>query len=185
MERNEVLDWLRKHPEAVHETPEEVLSRCEAEVHHHVLAEAWLHAREVARERERYWRGDGGGAHASEAFVAREVCRELAAELRRLEPIPEENRASEYVDSDVLSVLEDDARRLMLRYVLDLARREEHATWLEVVHFTREKGLALGRHRTFSRQLDFERTHGYAETAARVMHLLAEDYERLAHPRAS
>ena len=31
MERNEVLDWLRRHPDTVHDTPEEVLARCEEE----------------------------------------------------------------------------------------------------------------------------------------------------------
>ena len=164
MERNEVLDWLRNHPEEVHETPEEVLSRCEREVHRHVLEEAWAHARDVARERERYWIEDGGGAHASEAFVAREVCRELAAELRHMEPVPQPGRARDYVRADVLAPLEAEARTLLLRYVLDLAQREEHRTWLEIVHFTREKGVDLAHERSFSQQLDFERTHGYAET---------------------
>ena len=72
----------------------------------------------------------------------------------------------------------------MLRYVFDLARQEEHDTWLQVMDFTREKGQALARQRTFSKQLDFEQTHGYAETAARVMHILAEDFDKLAHRRA-
>ena len=159
-----------------------MLESCEREVHERVMEEAWTQARNVARERERYWAEDGGGAHASEAFVAREVCRELAAELRHLEPIPQPGHARDYVRADVLAPLEAEARTLMLRYVLDLAQREEHDAWLEIVHFTREKGVDLAHQRGFSHQLDFERTHGYAETAARVMHILAEEYARRAQP---
>lgn len=183
MKRTEVIDWFRNHPGEIHAPPEEIVARCEQEVHRHVLEEAWLRAREVAQAREDYWRSDGGGAHASEAFVAREVCRELATELKRIEPVPEAGHASEYVDAHSLEALEVEARTLMLRYVLDLARREEHATWLEVLHFTRKKGVALARNRTFSQQLDFEQTHAYAETATRVMHILVEDYERFARPQ--
>lgn len=181
MERNEVLDWLHDHPQEVKDAPEDVVKRCEDAVHEHVSEEAWLHACELARERERYWLDDGGGAHASEAFVAREVCRELATELRGMEPVPRSGQAGAYVDAGALAPLGKAGRTLMLRYVFDLARREEHETWLHVMDFTREKGVALARQRTFSKQLDFDRTHGYAVTAARVMHILADDFEERAH----
>jgi hypothetical protein len=184
MERNEVLDWLHDHPQEVANAPEDVIKRCEDAVHEHVSEETWLLACEVARERERYWRDDGGGAHASEAFVAREVCRKLATELRGMEPVPQSGQAGAYVDADALAPLGKAGRTLMLRYVFDLARREEHDTWLHVLDFTRAKGLALARQRRFSKQLDFDRTHGYAETAARVMHILAEDFEDLASRHA-
>ncbi len=184
MERNQVLEWLYDHPREVKESPEDLVTRCEEAVHEHVLAETWRHACELARQRERSWLEDGGGAHASEAFVAREICGKLAMELRRLEPIPQARDLGSYVDARTLAPLGAGGRSLMLRYVLDLARREEHQAWLRVVDFTREKGKALARQRTFSKQLDFERTHGYAETAARVMHLLADDFEKHAHPQA-
>jgi hypothetical protein len=184
MERNEVLDWLHDHPQEVKDAPEDVIQRCEDAVHERVSEETWLHACEVARERERYWRDDGGGAHASEAFVAREVCRELAAELRAMEPMPQSGQAPAYVDAASLAPLGRAARTLMLRYAFDLARREEHEIWLHVMDFTREKGLALAQQRGFSKQLDFDRTHGYAETAARVMHILADDFEDRAHRHA-
>ncbi len=184
MNRNEVLDWLHDHPHQVHDTPEDLLDRCEEAVHEQVAEEAWLHARQLATERERYWLEDGGGAHASEAFVAREVCRELAEDLRRREPRPQEGHADAYVGAAALAPLESEGRTLVLRYVFDLARQEEHDTWLQVMDFTREKGQALARQRTFSKQLDFEQTHGYAETAARVMHILAADFEQRACRRA-
>jgi hypothetical protein len=184
MERNEVLEWLHDHPQEVKESPEDVVTRCEEAVHEHVLAETWHHACELARQRERYWLEDGGGAHASEAFVAREICGKLATELRRLEPVPEARDVGSYVDARALAQLGAGGRSLMLRYVLDLARREEHQTWCQVMDFTREKGQELARRRTFSKELDFDRTHGYAETAARVMHILAEDFARHAPPHA-
>lgn len=180
MERDEVLDWLTSHPQEVHEAPEDIVCRCEESVHEHATEEAWRKAREVARERERYWRDDGGGAHASEAFVAREVCSELASELRRLEPVPGVRDAGAYVRDSALRPLGAAGRSLMLRYALDLAREEEHTVWLQVMDFTRKRGLDLARQPGFSHQLDFEKTHGYAETAARVMHILAEDFERQA-----
>jgi len=184
MERIEVLEWLTSHPQEVHDSAEDILSRCEKSVHDHVTEETWQRARDVARQRERYWRDDGGGAHASEAFVAREVCSELASELRRLEQIPEVRDVGAYVEPSSLTPLGAAGRSLLLRYVIELARREEHETWLEVMDFTRRRGLDLAHQRTFSTRLDFERTHGYAETAARVMHILADDYERHAHPNA-
>ena len=184
MERKEVLEWLTSHPQEVPESPEAILSRCEESVHDHVTEETWLKACQVARERERYWLDDGGGAHASEAFVAREVCSELAGELRRLEPVPEMTELGGWFDAATLASLGAAGRSLLLRYVLELARREEHEAWLEVMDFTRRRGLDLAHQREFSKQLDFERTHGYAETAARVMHILARDFERHAHPQA-
>ena len=184
MEREEVLDWLYRHPQEVHDSPEAVLERCEESIHARVTAEAWRRARDVARERERYWRDDGGGAHASEAFVAREVCSELAGEMRRLEPVPDAGTVGESVRDATLEPLGAAGRSLLLRYALDLARREEHETWLEVMDYTRRRGLDLAHEQTFSKQLDFERTHGYAETAARVMQILAEDFARQARPAA-
>ena len=90
----------------VPDSPEGVLSRCEEAVHDQVTGETWLRACQLARERERYWLDDGGGCQASEAFVAREVCRELTAELRRLEPAPTEHDVGTYLDTTALAPLE-------------------------------------------------------------------------------
>jgi hypothetical protein len=182
MERRHVLDWLRHHPDGVHGAPEEVLTRCDEEVHEHASEDAWLAAKAIAADRERYWH-DAWGAPASEAFVAREVCRELAGALRRSEPTPAEGQAAHFVDDDVLGALEPEARALLLRYVHDLARVEEHHAWRQVVQFTRAFGTALVRGGGFSQATDFEHARLYAATAERVMHRLVEEYERHAHPR--
>ena len=177
MERSEVLDWLTRHTEQVHDTPERVLSRCEIEVKEHAQEDAWLHARDIAEEHNHYWR-DASGAHASEAFVAQEVCRELADEFKRSEPVPVEGHEGAYVGEGVLSVLDPEARTVLLGYVHDLARGEEHQAWLEVVHFTRERGRTLARDEGLSSDVSFEGTHSYSETAARVMDILADDFQR-------
>ena len=112
------------------------------------------------------------------------MCQELAAELKRNEPVPEEGHGGDYVDEDVLMALEPEARAIVLEYVHDLARGEEHRAWLDVLRFTRERGRALARDDSFSSDLTFEGTHSYAETAARVMDVLAHDFEHQAHSRS-
>jgi hypothetical protein len=183
MERTQILNWLREHPEKIHDSAELLLARCEAEVHGHAREDAWLRAKQIAEERERHWHA-AWGARASQVFVAREVCRRLAADLKRREPVPEAGHEPAFVDSDVLEMLEPDARAMLLSYVLELARAEVHRIWVEVMRFTKQRGLSLARTERFSSELDFDRTAPYAETAERVMHILAEEYERHAHPRA-
>jgi hypothetical protein len=182
MERNEVLDWLVHHTQHVHDIPERVLSRCEVEVKEHAHEDAWLHARDIAEEHNQYWR-DSWGAHASEEFVAREVCKDLADEFKRSEPTPLEGHEGAYVDDDVLSVLDPKARTVMLDYVHDLARGEEHNAWIEVMRFTRERGRTLAREEGLSTDVSFSGSHSYSETAARVMDILANDFQRRAHPK--
>jgi len=176
MERTEILDWLIQHPEYVHDIPERVLTRCETEVKEHAQEDAWLHARDVAEERNHYWR-DSWGAHASEVFVAREVCSDLADEFKHSEPTPVEGHSEIYVEEDVLSVLDPEARSVIFDYVYELACGEEHQAWMEVVRFTRERGRNLAREEGLSSDVSFDGTHCYSETAARVMNILASDFQ--------
>jgi hypothetical protein len=179
MERSEVLDWLVRHTEYVHDVPEQVLSRCEAEVRKHAQEDAWLHARDIAEEHNQDWR-HGWGAYASEAYVAREVCRDLADEFKHHEPIPAEGQESHFVDEDVLGVLDPEARSVILDYVHDLAQGEEHQAWKEVVRFTRKRGRTLAREEHLSFGVKFDETHEYSEIAVRVMELLAHDFKHRA-----
>ena len=181
MERSEVLDWLIRHTEHIHDIPERVLSRCETEVRQHAEEDAWLHARDIAEEHNQHWRHTWG-AHASETFVAREVCRGLAAELKHNEPVPVEGDESAFVDEDVLGVLDSEARSVILDYVHDLAPAEEHQAWKEIMRFTRKRGRTLAREEHLSSDLSFEGTHAYAQTAARVMGILAREFQL--HARA-
>ena len=181
MKRSEVLDWLIQHTEHIHDIPEQVLSRCETEVRKHAQEDAWLHARDIAEEHNQHWR-HSWGAHASETFVAREICRGLADEFKRNEPIPAEGHESAFVDEDVLGVLDPEARTIILEYVHDLARGEEHRAWKEIMRFTRKRGRTLAREEHLSSDRSFEGTHAYSETAARVMGILARDFQH--HARA-
>jgi hypothetical protein len=179
MERSEVLDWLIRHTEHIHDIPERVLSRCEAEVRQHAQEDAWLHARDIAEEHHQDWRRFWG-AYASEAYVARDVCSGLADELKRNEPIPADGHESDFVDEDVLGVLDPEARSVILDYVHDLARGEEHRAWQEIVRFTRKRGRTLARDEHLSSDRSFDEVHAYSETAARVMGILARDFQRRA-----
>jgi hypothetical protein len=181
MKRSEVLDWLIQHTEHIHDIPEQVLSRCETEVRKHAQEDAWLHARDIAEEHNQHWR-HSWGAHASETFVAREICRGLADEFKRNEPIPAEGHESAFVDEDVLGVLDPEARTIILEYVHDLARGEEHRAWKEIMRFTRKRGRTLSREEHLSSDRSFEGTHAYSETAARIMGILARDFQH--HARA-
>lgn len=176
MERNEVLDWLVRHTEHIHDIPERMLSRCEMEVKEHAQEDAWLHARDIAEEHNQHWR-NSWGAHASEAFVAREVCKDLADEFKHSEPIPVDGHEGAYVDQDVLEVLDPEARTVVLDYVHDLARGEEHEAWAEVMRFTRERGRSLAREESLSSDVSYDETRSYSKVAARVMDVLAVDFQ--------
>ncbi|MBW2577371.1 MAG: hypothetical protein JRE38_04800 [Deltaproteobacteria bacterium] len=181
MERSEVLDWLTRHTEHIHDLPEQLLARCETEVRQHAQEDAWLHARDIAEQHSHYWR-HFWGAHASEAYVAREACRGLAEEFKHNEPAPVEGHESDFVDNDVLSVLDPEARTIIFEYVHDLALGEERRVWKEIVRFTRKRGRTLAREEHLSSDLSFDGTNVYSETAVRVMGILARDFQR--HARA-
>ncbi len=181
MERSEVLDWLIRHTEQIHDIPERLLSRCDTEVRQHAQEDAWLHARDIAEEHNQYWR-HFWGAHASDAYIAREACRGLADEFKRNEPAPVEGHEIDFVDDDVLSVLDPEARTIILDYVHDLALGEEHRAWEQIMRFTRKRGRTLAREEHLSSNLSFERTQVYSETAVRIMGILARDFQR--HARA-
>ena len=182
MERSEVLDWLTRHTEHIHGIPEQLLSRCETEVKQHAQEDAWLHARDIAEQHNRHW-GHFWGAHASEAYVAREACRDFAYELKQNEPIPLEGHESDFVDDDVLSALDPEARAIVFEYVHDLALGEEHKAWKDIVRFTRKRGRTLARDEQFSTDLSFEGTNVYSETALRVMGMLAREFQRHAQAK--
>jgi hypothetical protein len=177
MNRSEVLDWLVQHNEQVHDTPDHLLSRCDQEVRQHAQQDAWLHARDIAQEHNQHWR-HFWGAHASEAYIAREACRNLAEEFKHSELPPVDGHESDFVEDDVLRSLDPDARAVVLHYVHDLALGEERRAWKEIVRFTRKRGRTLARDEHLSSDLSFESTNVYSETAVRVMGMLARDFQQ-------
>ncbi len=152
--------------------------RCERQVRSHASEDAWQRAREIAEEHLHHWEASFG-IPASDAFVAQEVCHELARELRRREPEPgaEARRVSEAV----LRALDPPARERLRDWLLDLARREEHRAWLEVVEFTDHLARNLIREGELKPDLRWDFEHSYSRTAERVTRILIREYEAHAH----
>ena len=179
MKRDEILDWMRSHRDSVRGDPEHLLSRAEDETRHHAATHAWLHAKEIAEHEAESWRHRSPGSHAAEDTVASELCHDLARELRHLEPHPEGGEAA-LVDPGTLDAFAQEARELLRSWVGEVAGKEEHRVWNEVVRFTHARAKSLIREGTVSTASGWEYTHSYAETAARLAAILAHDYEERA-----
>jgi hypothetical protein len=180
MKRTEIESWLAVHPESIHAPARGLLDRCESEIREHAEELAWTHARQVAEQSlHRFERGFG--LPASEVFVTREVCHEIARELRRHEPHVDRRMESEWVSLAVLEALDPSARRMLRDWLFDVAEQEEHRTWLEIVAFTHKVARALIREARMTRTLDWDFDRSYPRLAARVTEMLIHEFE--AHAR--
>jgi hypothetical protein len=177
MRRDEILDWLRSHHDSVRGDPEQVLERAEHEARRHAAEQAWLHAKEIAEREVVSWKSRSLGSHAAEDTVAHEFCHDLARELRHLEPHPEGDEAA-LVDPGTLDAFAQEARALLRSWVGEVAGKEEHRVWKEVVRFTHARAKSLIREGTVSTASGWEFTHSYSETAARKAAILAHDSEK-------
>ena len=183
MNRNEILHWLEDHPGAVHCSAGEIVDRCERAVRRHAAEDAWLAAKSWAEKRRREWASHGWGNHASEAFVAREVCHQLAWELRHHEPSVATGSEEHLAGGPVKEALEPEGWAVLSGWVLDLARQQERSTWQEIVRFTDRRARSLVRERHLSDETSLEDARHYPEIAADVAGLLARDYSVRAYPR--
>lgn len=183
MNRLQLITWLRGHPEAIHSNPDELLDRCERSVRSRAAEEAWLRAKSIIEEQARAWES-AWGSPATEAYVAREVCHELAGELRHRLPALEPGSEERLAGDGVLEVVEPEAQELLRAYIHDLALAEEHRVWLEIVHYTNGRGRTLVREGRVSRELTRDPNHHYAKMAEKVTRILAEEYEQQAYRRA-
>ena len=174
MKRKDVERWFDHHPEAS-ARPGTLLDRCESEIRLHANQEAWGRAREIMEGRLAYFE-QSFGLPASDAFVAREVCHEVAKELRRREPQVPEGSELAWVSESLLATLSPGARVTLGEWLHDLARDEEHAAWLEVVRFTDRFSRQLIRN-GMSNELHWDFDHSYTKNAARVARLLLREYE--------
>jgi hypothetical protein len=182
MDRTTVIGWLREHPELVHGDASEIVSRCEGAVRRHAREDAWVFAKRYAARRQHAWRASHG-AHASEAFVAREVCQQIAAELRAREPTPQSGDEDHLAGGPTKAALEREGWEFMIPWIMEVARDEEHAAWLEIVRHTRRHARELIRKHHLSSDTDFDHTRCYADVATRIAGLLADDYSQHAFPR--
>ena len=183
MTRDEILHWLEDHPAAVHGSPSEIVEHCERAVRRHAAEDAWLAAKSWAERRRREWETHGWGNHASEAFATREVCHQLAWELRHHEPAVATGAEEHLAGGPVKAALEPEGWAVLSAWVLDLAREQEHATWREIVQYTDRRARSLVRERHLSSDTGLEGARHYPEIAAEVAGLLARDYSAHAHPR--
>jgi hypothetical protein len=180
MHRSDVLNWLETHPRCVHGDARRLLDCCEEETRRHAEEDAWLHAKAIVEKQKKVWE-ESWGFHASEAFVAREVCHQFAERMRKLEPIVPEGGEEQIAGEGVMCSFEPEARQILCRWIHDLICDEEHHVWQEIVRFTQRRGSVLERECRLSREHSWEGTHSYTETAARIAGILASDCERHAH----
>jgi hypothetical protein len=180
MKRSEIVDWLRAHRESVHGDPDAALDQAERDARRHAAEQAWLRAKQIAERAMQEWKNRSGGMHAREDWVAREFCHELAREMRRMEPHPLGDETA-LVDRATLDAFETDAREHLRDWVREVAGEEEHRVWAEVVRFTDRRARSLIQDGLVSSEDRWELTHSYAETAARLAGILANDYESRAH----
>jgi hypothetical protein len=183
MERSEILDWLRAHRDSIHADPDAALDRAERAARRQAAQDAWLHARAIVERQLALWSRRSQGIPSREDWAAREFCHELARELRHLEPHPETDEAH-WVDPETLGTFEREARERLRDWVRAVAGEEEHRVWREVVRFTDARARSLEREGRLSHEERWEHAHSYAETAARLAAILAEDYEAHAQEAA-
>jgi len=180
MNRDELDRWFAEHPETLRmkssEQSTELLNECEARVRAYAHRDAWVHAREVAEETLHRFEGSFG-LPASEPFVTREICHEVARELRRHEPHPDEVEEDEWFRRTLFDALDPEPRGMLKQWLSELAEKEEHAVWKEIVHFTDHLARTLIRraHMSDSLTWDFERS--YSRVASRVARMLIREFE--------
>jgi hypothetical protein len=123
------------------------------------------------------------GAHASEAYVAREVCHQIADELLRHEPHLEAGAEERLAGGPVKAAVAGEAWERLVPWILELAREEEHRTWLEITRHTNRLARELVRKHHLSDDTQFDHTRCYGEIAQRIEHLLERDFARHAFAR--
>ncbi len=176
MSRETVLTWLKEHPGASDIDPEELVARLEGQIREHAEADAWHAAKAHVEDRMHEWE-QRWGYHSSEAYAAKQVCPELADELRRMEPHFEKGDEPHLVGEKVLANLEPEGRALVEEWVRDVANEVEHKIWQEIVTYTRGRGAGLVKEGKVSSDTDYDHTAAYAQQAARVAKILVAELD--------
>ena len=176
MERTDLEAWFAHHPESIPGDPDALLDECESSVREHARSDAWSHAREIAEQRMRRFERITG-LPASETFVTKEVCHELARELKHHEPHPDDATEDSWLRQSLLDGLDPEARVMLREWVNEMAEKEEHAAWLEIVDFTDHAARSLIRAGQMTSDLDWDFERTYPRVAARVARMLIREYE--------
>ncbi len=181
MNRQSVLEWFERNPGAIHGDLESTLERCERAVRRHAREDAWLAAKAYVAKRRHDWE-DSVGAHASEAYVARVVCHQLADELERHEPSPQDGDEDHLVGGPMKAAFDEEGWSVITRWIMTLARQREHESWQEIVSYTDHLARDLIRKHHLSDDSRFHYTQCYGEVASRIAALLERDYTAHAFP---
>lgn len=177
MNRTEIENWLDHHRESMHQPTRVLLDQCEIDVQHHARELAWRHAREILEASLRRFRR-GFGLPASEDFVARELCHEIARELRHHEPHPSHPlEQSEWLSARTLAAVDPEARAIVGEWLEDLADREEHEAWKQIVSFTDHFATTLIRRGRLTRDLSWDFERSYPKLATSIGRMIMREFE--------
>lgn len=175
MNRNALEGWLDRHQDSILAPSRHLIDRCEVEIRNHAEVVAWKHALKIATTNLR--RFDGRfGLPASETFVTREVCHEIARDLKRHEPHLERIDASEWLSRGTLESIDPEARSMFRDWVRELAEKEEHRVWREIVAFTHHVARALIDKAHMTGRLEWDLERSYPRIATQVTQMLLREY---------
>ncbi len=181
--RDDLLDWLSHHPDSVNGSADEALDVVEHEVRRYARELAWHRAIDIAHERGEAWSHRSRGMHCPEDWAACEFCKELASDLRMLEPVPEEGSEEEFAGKSHLARFSGESRDRVMHWVHDLAAEEEHEAWRDVIRFTKKRAETWIEKGMISTEQRWELTHSYTEAAVHASELLEKEYALKAHER--
>lgn len=179
--RDDLLDWLDRHPGSVGGRADQALDAVEQEVRRYARELAWHRAIEIAHERGEAWSHRSRGMHCPEDWAACEFCKELASDLRMLEPVPSEGSEEEFAGKTHLARFQGESRERVMSWVHDLAAEEEHAAWSDVIRFTKKRAESWIEKGIISTEERWELTHSYTDAAVHASQLLEQDYALKAH----
>lgn len=174
--RKHVLEWLSYHPRSVHGDAVSIVARAERATRRQARENAWSEARDYIERRREEWK-NGSGSQASDAYVALEVCPQLARALRSRERHVREGDERDLVGEELMRLLELDAIEAIAEWTLTVGEHEHHRIWEEIVVYTRKRGRELVRTGEMQRSLDWEHCKSFSTKAARVAEILIAEFD--------
>ena len=175
-DREHVLEWLRHHPGTVHGDIPLIVARAERETRRHAREDAWAEARDYVADRKEEWQRSWG-FHASDAYVALEICPRLARALRTHERHMQPGDERHLVGEELLRLLEQDAIEALAEWALEVGEQEHHRMWEEIIRYTRRRGRELVREGRMERDLDWDHCENFSAKAARVAEILIREFD--------
>jgi len=177
MQRLELEKWLTHHPDLVHTDARALLDECEKETRDHAYRDAWTRAERIAEKSLHRFESGFIGHPASDTFVTREVCHEIARELKKNEPVLDDHETELWISELILESLDPEAKEKFFGWLKNLAGREEHTAWLSIVRYTHRSARKLIREEHMTDQCDWDLDHTYPIVAASVVKMLIAEFQ--------